>query len=218
MTDADPSHPGAHAHAEGDAGAGALEQRLLRLLAPLTGGERVLDAGCGQGALARALAPHVGEVVGVDEDEAALAVARRSAPVNVDYVAGDVTSLPFGFGTFDVSACRGLLHHVRRPELVVSELARVTRPGGLVVIVDRLGDVDPLVAIEVDRFWRERHPSHRRFLPDGDVRQLLDANNLVVRAAEITTEQAHEPDGPQGGGRPPRPVEIGWYVARVPGG
>lgn len=125
------------------------------------------------------------------------------------FLAGDVTALPFGFGAFDVSGCVGVLHHVRRPELAVSELTRVTRPGGLVLVVDRLGDVDPLVAIEVDRFWREQHPGHRRFLPDGDVRQLLDANGLVVRVAEVTQER----DGNGG-----EPFSMGWYVARVPGG
>lgn len=189
-------------HAEGD-----LEQRLLSLLAPVVGSERVLDAGCGRGTLARVLAPHVAEVVGVDQDESALASARDGAPANVTFVAGDVTALPFAYGAFDIAVCRGVLHHVRRPELVVSELARVTRPGGVVLVVDRLGDVDPLVAIEVDRYWRESHPGHQRFLPDGDVRQLLDANNLVVRTAEVTHES--NADGTQ--------FEMGWYVARVPG-
>lgn len=188
-----------------------LAQRLLDLLAPLAGTERVLDAGCGRGALVRALAPHVAEVVGVDEDEGALAAAREAAPANATFVAGDVTALPFAFGSFDVACCVGVLHHVRRPELVVSELARVTRPGGCVVVVDRLGAVDPLVAIEVDRFVRERHPSHQRFLPDGDIRQLLDANSLVVRSDETTV-------GDDGAVVPGERVELGWYVARVPGG
>jgi ubiquinone/menaquinone biosynthesis C-methylase UbiE len=184
-----------------------LEQRLLSLLAPIAGTERVLDAGCGRGALALALAAHVAEVVGVDESDESLAAARDGAPANATFVSGDVTALPFPFGAFDIAVCRGVLHHVRRPELVVSELARVTRPGGLVLVVDRLGDVDPLVAIEADRYWRQLHPGHQRFLPDGDVRQLLDANNLVVRSAESTHASG---DG--------QAFEMGWYVARVPGG
>ena len=55
-----------------------LAARVQRLLAPLAGDERVLDVGCGTGALALALAPHVREVVGVDSSPDLLA-ARASA-------------------------------------------------------------------------------------------------------------------------------------------
>jgi SAM-dependent methyltransferase len=212
--------------------ASELEERLLRLLAPLTGTEHLLDAGCGTGALAHALAPHVGEVIGVDRDLRLLEAARQAARANTTFAVGDATALPFGFGSFDVSGSLDGLHHERRPELVIAELARVTRPGGLVLVIDQLGEVDPLVSIEIDRFERERDPSHTRLLPDGDIRQLLDANNLVVRAAEITTEVRDlEPfldvAGLEGEQRervrrmvPGRswPVEVGWYVARVSGG
>jgi len=204
----------------------------VRLLSPLTGDERVLDAGCGAGALAQALAPHVREVVGVDQDEALLAAARAGSPANCVFEAGDITHLSFRFGEFDVAGCLRVLHHVRRPELVVSELARVARPGGLVLVVDQLGDVDPLVSIEIDRFERERDPSHTRLLADADIRYLLDANNLVVRVAEVATEmrdleQFLDIAGLEGEHRervrrmapgPVYPIEVGWYVARVPGG
>ena len=59
-----------------------------------------------------------------------------------------------------------VLHHARRPELVVSELARVTRPGGRILLVDQLGFVDPVVSAETDRFEQARDPSHTRLLPD----------------------------------------------------
>ena len=45
-------------------------------------------------------------------------------------IVGDATALPFEYGSFDIAGCMRVLHHARRPELVVSELARVTRPGG----------------------------------------------------------------------------------------
>lgn len=61
-----------------------LAARVARLLAPLRGNERALDVGCGTGALAYALAPHVGEVVGVDASEAHVDAARRNAPSEVE--------------------------------------------------------------------------------------------------------------------------------------
>ncbi len=208
--------------------AAELDTRLRRLLAPLRGDERALDAGCGTGALAYALAPHVGEVVGVDGDEAFLAAAREGAPSNCVFVQGDVQSLPFGYGEFDLAGTLRVLHHVRRPELVVSELARVTRPGGRILIVDQLGSIDPIHSLELDRFERERDPTHTRLLPDGDIRSLLDANDLIV----LENESAHEQRdverfldlaGLEGEARErvrrsaPAAVyeiEVGWYVAR----
>lgn len=208
-----------------------LEARVARLLAPLTGDERALDSGCGTGALAYALAPRVAEVVGVDSDAALLEAARRGAPPNCTFAEGDATALPFSYGWFDVSGCLRVLHHVRRPELVVSELARVTRPGGRILVADQLGHVDPTVSIELDRFERARDPSHHRLLPDGDIRYLLDANDLVVAANEIVREQRDverflDLAGLEGEERDrvrrmaPAPVyeiEVGWYVAQKHG-
>jgi ubiquinone/menaquinone biosynthesis C-methylase UbiE len=210
--------------------AAALAARLEVWLAPLQGTESVLDAGCGTGALANALAPFVGEVVGVDADPAFLEAARRDAPPTCSFVEGDVAALPFGYGTFDIVGCLRVLHHVRRPELVVSELVRVTRPGGRILVVDQLASVDPLRGLEQDRFERERDPSHTRLLPDGDVRQLLDANDLVVVRNEVVREERDverflDLVGLEGERRErlrrmaPAPVyeiDVGWYLARKP--
>ena len=205
-----------------------LAERVARLLAPLTGRERALDAGCGAGALALALAPLVAEVVGVDRSPALLAAARELAPPNCSFVEGDVTALPFEYGSFDLVGCARVLHHVRRPELVVSELARVTRPGGRILVVDQLGSIDPLASMELDRFERARDPSHTRLLPDGDIRALLEANDLVVLVNQVTREQRDverylDLVGAEGERRerlrhlapaPVYEVEVGWYVAR----
>jgi SAM-dependent methyltransferase len=138
--------------------------------------------------------------------------------------------LPFEYGSFDLTGCLRVLHHVRRPELVVSELARVTSPGGRLLIVDQLGHVDPLRALELDRFERQRDPSHSRLLPDSDIRQFLDANDLVVLRNETVREERDverflDIAGIEGEERErlrrmaPAPVyeiEIGWYLARKP--
>jgi SAM-dependent methyltransferase len=169
--------------------AGALAERVQRLLEPFAGDERALDAGCGAGALAFALAPRVGEVVGVDLDADLVAAGRERAPVNVTLQEGDATALPFAYGAFDLTGCLRVLHHAARPERVVSELVRVTRAGGRILIVDQLGDADPLRGREVDVFERARDPSHTRLLPDVDSRALFEANELTVARREITSER-----------------------------
>jgi SAM-dependent methyltransferase len=61
-------------------------------------------------------------------------------------VEGDVTHLPPDLGEFDLVGSLRTLHHVRRTELAFAELPRVTRPGGLVLVVDQVAPAD--------RSWR----------------------------------------------------------------
>ena len=165
--------------AQQDARAGELAERVRAFL--LAGGdERALDVGCGAGALALALAPLVREVVGVDRVPELLALARERAPENATFVEADATQLPYGDGEFDLSGTLRTLHHVPRPELVAAELARVTKVGGLVLVIDQLAPVDPLDALAVDRFERARDPGHARLLPEIDLRQLFEANRCAL--------------------------------------
>jgi ubiquinone/menaquinone biosynthesis C-methylase UbiE len=170
--------------------ADALRERV-RTFVPLSGGERALDSGTGTGALAFALSPLVREVVAVDVVPEFLEEGRRRAAElrNVEFVEGDAMALPFADGEFDVAGSLKTLHHLPRPELAVSELVRVTRPGGVVLVVDQVAPVDPLAALELDRFERARDSSHNRVLPDTDLRGLLDANNLVLRRAEFEQQR-----------------------------
>ena len=208
-----------------------LADRLRRLLGPFSGDEVALDSGCGTGALAFALAPLVAEVVGVDVREDYLEAARAAAPANVRFDVGDAQKLPFGYGMFDLAGSHRVLHHVRRPELAVSELARVTRPGGRILVVDQLGSIDPLRGLEMDRFERLRDPTHQHLLPDADVRGYLDANDLVLLSSEVVHERvdlehrfdlAGTPEEERARIRGPAPgapyeIEVGWYVARKSG-
>jgi SAM-dependent methyltransferase len=156
-----------------------VRDQLRSFVAP-SGDERALDAGTGAGTLALALAPLVREVVGVDVVPELLERARSGAPPNVTFVEGDATSLPFETGSFDLSCSRRTFHHIARPELAVAELVRVTAPGGRIFVDDQIAPVDPLMALDLDRFERARDPSHTRTLPDIDLRHLFEANDLVV--------------------------------------
>ena len=215
--------------------AAELRDEVRRFVQP-RGDERALDVGSGLGALALALAPSVREVTGVEVDPArverarALAAAAGAGAANVSFVAGDARRLELPDASFDLSGTLRTLHHVDRPELVVAELARVTRPGGTILVVDQLGPADPLRALEIDRFERARDATHTRALPDIDLRHLFEANRLVLLRANLRSEvrelepyldlagchgAAREaaltlaPDGPDRSA-----VAIGWYLLR----
>jgi SAM-dependent methyltransferase len=134
-------------------------------------------------------------------------------------------------GGFDLSCSLRTLHHVRRPELAVAELVRLTRPDGRVLVADQIAPADPLLALELNRFERARDSSHARALADIDLRHLFEANGLVLRRAEVVRETRElEPyldlAGCEGQARdearslaPGRSytAEIGWYLLHKPG-
>jgi ubiquinone/menaquinone biosynthesis C-methylase UbiE len=161
---------------------------LLRDLLPLNGDERVLDVGAGAGAFAFAVAPRAAEVVAVEIDEELAARARADAPANVAVIVGNGERLDFESFSFDVSATVRTLHHTPRPELVVAELARLTTPGGTILVADQLAPVDPLAAFELNRFEKARDASTTRLLSDPDLRGLFDSNNLRVRREKTIRE------------------------------
>ncbi len=97
-------------------------------------GGRALEVGCGSARVSRFLAAAGFEVVGVDCEVAAIELAGRrlqASGVNGDLLLGDAFGLPFSDQTFDVVLSTGLLEHFPDPSLIVSEMARVLRRGGL---------------------------------------------------------------------------------------
>ncbi len=104
-------------------------------------GQRLLDLGCGLGDDVLALAERVGpsgSVVGADVSEAMIEEARRRAPpgLPVSFQVADARALPFEDGAFDGVRSERLLMHVPETSRVLSEMARVTRPGGRLSVFD----------------------------------------------------------------------------------
>lgn len=211
----------------------AVRERIRRFATP-SGDERVLDSGTGTGALAFAIAPLVREVVGVDIVPEMLEEARKRAGdfPNVRFVEGDLTRLPPDLGPFDLTATARTLHHVARPELALAELTRATMPGGRMLVVDSIAPIDPLAALELNRFERARDPSHTRTLADADLRGMFEANGLVLLRSEVEREhedvdeyldragcvgEARERALEAAPARGSYVKEVGWYLLRKPG-
>lgn len=104
-------------------------------------GMRVLETGCGAGALARFLIPALrgrGEYVGVDSDDVLVEEARARTPaegIALRFEVADARRLPFGAREFDAVVSQFLLCVVPRPAEVLQEMVRVARPGAVVASV-----------------------------------------------------------------------------------
>lgn len=122
-------------------------------------GQRVLDAACGVGELTRLLGQLVapdGEAVGVDYSTTMVQEARRrsdKSDVPVRFEQGDIMALDFPDNRFDRARAEQVLQHIARPEMALAELTRVTRPGGLVAVLEP--DWDTLV-IDADNLALSR--------------------------------------------------------------
>lgn len=103
---------------------------------------KILDAGCGTGAVTRRIASKVlpERAHGIDVDPVFVDKAKKSASregiKNVQFELGNIDNLKYEKETFDLSFCRLVLMHVNNPVKTISELKRVTKKGGSIVASD----------------------------------------------------------------------------------
>jgi ArsR family transcriptional regulator len=98
------------------------------------------DLGCGSGQLSAALAPFVNRIIAVDQSAAMLQSARRrlQGVSHVELRRGELEALPIDDARLDAATLMLVLHHVAEPVKALSEVARVLKPGGRVIVVDML--------------------------------------------------------------------------------
>jgi ubiquinone/menaquinone biosynthesis C-methylase UbiE len=107
-------------------------------------GDWVLDVGCGAGADTiplKALVGVNGQVIGIDHDSEMLTrtkLSEKSENIAGDagYICSDAVRLPFHSDLFDACRSERLFQHLAHPEIALSEMLRVTKPGGRVVVLD----------------------------------------------------------------------------------
>lgn len=183
-----------------------VNRALLAALAPLAG-ERILEVGCGSGVLCRQIVPALvpgGKITGVDISPAFLKIAqgyatRAEASHCMQWGAGRCEALPFQAASFDSVLAARLLLHVSNPLTVLSEITRVVRPGGRVVIMD--WDFDTLAIDHSNRemtrrltHWRCDHHGGNNWSGRQLWRQMRAAGLVNVKLAPVVSIAHQEND------------------------
>ena len=142
---------------------------------PLRPGDRLIDIGCGTGALLHALSEANGEasLVGVDPTPEMMRIARERLPPAVRLVLGRGERLPFRDESFDVAVSASVFHYFRQPRVALAEIARVLRPRGLVVITDWCGNY--LACRVCDRILRWINRAHFRAYSREECHALIES-------------------------------------------
>lgn len=165
----------------------------LAALQPLARDSLVLDVACGAAHASEAVASHVRQVVGVDLTPALLAAgAKRLAERGVRNVLlqeANAAQLPFADASFDLVFCRAAVHHFAEPARQVSEMARVCRSGGRVVLLDMVAP-SARVRATFDDLHRRIDPSHASCLLEEELVALLS------RCAGAPARAARNKSGP----------------------
>jgi ubiquinone/menaquinone biosynthesis C-methylase UbiE len=142
--------------------------------------DRLLDIGCGTGALLYALSrtyPTVG-LAGVDASQEMLAVARERVGTCAELKQGWAEQIPFGDESFDVVVSSSVFHYIRDPMTALAEMLRVLRSGGRLIITDWCADY--LACRVCDLFIGFFDPVHFRIYSLRECRELLDTSEFIA--------------------------------------
>lgn len=207
-TPGDPSVPGRYLSAVSFAASaeaydlfmGRYSSKLAAQMADLAGvrsGQRVVDVGCGPGALTAELVAREADVTAIDPAEQFVAAVRERYPAVDAQVAG-AEDMPFADKTFDAALAQLVVHFMADPVRGLSEMARVTRRGGAVAacVWDHAGERTPLAP-----FWK----AAREIAPDiedegtlaggreGHLAELVEAAGLQEVEETVLTVRGEHP-------------------------
>jgi ArsR family transcriptional regulator len=160
--------------------------RALGLLMPPL---KVADLGCGEGYLTMEAARWASRVIAVDRSDAVLtrarALAKRRRVSNVIWKKGELEKLPIRDGAVDISMLSQALHHAHDPARAVAEAARITVPGGRVLLLD--------LRTHQEDWVRAKLGDRRLGFDDDELKRMLTAAGLSGVKVGVGARKAGDP-------------------------
>ena len=160
--------------------------RALGLLMPPL---KVADLGCGDGYLTMEAARWASRVIAVDKSEVVLkrarSLARRRRVTNVIWKKGELDRLPMPDGAVDVAMLSQALHHAHNPARAVVEAARVTVPGGRVLLLD--------LRAHEEEWVRSKLGDRRLGFDDNELRRMLIGAGLTNVKVGVGARKTGDP-------------------------
>lgn len=170
---------------------------LLPHAAPLLeAGARALDAGTGEGRHLGSLMAHGAAVVGVDYSLSGIAKIDGALRERATLLRCDLERLPFADASFDFALSVDVIETVVHPDIVLGELARVLRPGGM-LLCNIPGEDDEIAGVDMAPAGTDGFLFHGdffyRFVAEDEAVGLLEHSGFRVRHAQSCswTEDAH---------------------------
>jgi ubiquinone/menaquinone biosynthesis C-methylase UbiE len=152
----------------------AARKRVEGALPP---GAQALDVGTGAGHLSFALAPAVTRIVALDPAPGMLATVRQAAATRglpqIETRQGCADALPFADSSFDLVCTRYSAHHWIDVARALDEMRRVVKPTGFILVIDLLGEEQPLLDTHLQSIELLRDTSHVRDRSSTEWRSLL---------------------------------------------
>jgi ubiquinone/menaquinone biosynthesis C-methylase UbiE len=166
-----------------------LQRKVIRLV-DLKPGIRFLDIGCGTGwavcYVARLLRDE-GEFLGIDISDKMIEKARASSKgfENVHFYITNAEQIPIQSSSMDCAICTNSFHHYLDPYKVITEIGRVLRVGGHLLILD--ATTDDFFMRWVDRRVRGGEPEHVKFYSSREYRSMFEAGGLKAQNSKWVT-------------------------------
>ena len=147
----------------------------------------VVDVGCGPGLVLNELAPVSRKVVGVDATPAMLEKAKmlllEQGFNNCEFIEGLMENIPIQSESVDAVVTRYTFHHVLQPSLAFSEMVRICKPGGRIVVFDSTPESHK--RNKFDEFEKTRDPSHTSAMTLGELTGLASRHLIDVRTSSF---------------------------------
>jgi len=149
----------------------------------ISGSERVLDIACGTGELEKLLLDSYpqSQIVGVDISEKMLEMARLKLP-NAEFIKASAIALPFASSSFDLVITASAFHYFDCPDLALTEIHRVLKPKGRLIIMDWCRDYWTCKALNL--FLKVFDPAHKGCYSQDELQDFLAIAGFKVMNAK----------------------------------